>query len=49
VDTARQQDMPLSAIASGHIDLILSIEDIAREIVRIARTAHRGEVVPSGF
>lgn len=35
-DTAGQPDMPESAIASGCIDLILSPEDIAREIVRIA-------------
>lgn len=35
-DTATQPDMPESAIASGYIDFILSPEDIAREIVRIA-------------
>jgi len=35
-DTATQPDMPESAIASGYIDYILSPEDIAREIVRIA-------------
>lgn len=35
-DTAEQPDMPESAIASGCIDFILSPEDIAREIVRIA-------------
>jgi len=29
--------MPESAIASGCIDFILSLEDIAGEIVRIAR------------
>jgi chemotaxis response regulator CheB len=37
-DTAKQPDMPESAIASGCIDFILSPEDIAKEIVRIART-----------
>lgn len=37
LDTAKQPDMPESAIASGCIDFILSPEDIAREIVRIAR------------
>src|SRR5580704_12408059 len=37
LDTAEQPDMPESAIASGCIDFILSPEDIAREIVRIAR------------
>lgn len=35
-DTAGQPDMPKSAIASGCIDFVLSPEDIAREIVRIA-------------
>ena len=36
LDTAGQQDMPESAIASECIDFILSPEDIAIEIVRIA-------------
>lgn len=36
LDTASQPDMPKSAIASGCIDFILSPEDIAQEIVRIA-------------
>jgi two-component system chemotaxis response regulator CheB len=36
LETAGQPDMPESAIASGCIDFILSPEDIAREIVRIA-------------
>jgi chemotaxis response regulator CheB len=35
-DTANQPDMPKSAIASGCIDFILSPEDIAKEIIRIA-------------
>ena len=35
-DTASQPDMPESAIASGCIDFILSPENIAKEIVRIA-------------
>jgi chemotaxis response regulator CheB len=35
-ETAGQPDMPESAIASGFIDFILSPEDIAKEIVRIA-------------
>lgn len=34
-DTAKQPDMPESAIASGCIDFVLSPEDIAREIKRI--------------
>jgi chemotaxis response regulator CheB len=38
-DTAAEPEMPESAIASGCIDFILSPEDIAQEIVRIARTA----------
>lgn len=37
LDTAKQPDMPESAIASGCIDFVLSPEDIAREIVRVAR------------
>ncbi len=37
-DTAGQSDMPESAIASGCIDFILSPEDIALEIVRIAHS-----------
>jgi two-component system, chemotaxis family, protein-glutamate methylesterase/glutaminase len=36
LDTANQPDMPESAIASGCIDFVLSPEDIAKEIVRIA-------------
>ena len=36
LETARHPDMPESAIASGCIDFVLSPEDIAREIVRIA-------------
>ena len=35
-ETAGQPDMPESAIASGYIDFILSPENIAKEIVRIA-------------
>jgi chemotaxis response regulator CheB len=37
--TASQPDMPQSAIDSGCIDFVLSPEDIATEIVRIARAA----------
>ncbi len=37
LDTAIQPDMPESAIASGCIDFVLSPENIAQEIVRIAR------------
>ncbi len=37
LSTASQPDMPQSAIASGCIDLVLSPEDIAKEIVRISR------------
>lgn len=36
LDTARQPDMPESAIASGFVDFILSPEEIAEAIVRIA-------------
>ena len=38
-ETAAQPDMPESAVASGCVDFILSPEDIAKEIVRIARAA----------
>jgi chemotaxis response regulator CheB len=37
LSTAKQPDMPQSAIDSGCIDFVLSPEDIAAEIVRIAR------------
>jgi len=45
LDTATQPDMPESAIASGCIDFVLSPEDIAREIVRIARAEQSTEPV----
>jgi len=35
-DTAKQPDMPESAIESGCIDFILSPEDMAKEIIRIS-------------
>jgi len=35
-DTAKQPDMPESAIASGYIDFVLAPEKIAQEIMRIA-------------
>lgn len=41
-DTAREPDMPLSAIATGYVDFILSVEDIATEIARIACAAEVG-------
>ena len=44
LDTAKQPDMPESAIDTGCINFVLSPEDIAREIVRIAR---REEVTPA--
>jgi len=43
LDTAGQPDMPESAIASGCIDFVLSPENIANEIVRIARAVSRTE------
>jgi len=36
-DTASQPDMPMSAIASGYIDFVLSPEDISRKIKRIVK------------
>jgi len=44
LDTAGQPDMPESAIASGCVDFVLSPEDIAQEIARIARTRKRATV-----
>ncbi len=43
LDTAGQPDMPESAIASGCIDFVLSPEDIAKKIVRIAYADPRAE------
>ena len=40
-ETAMHPDMPDSAIASGCIDFVLSPEDIARQIVRIAHRQAR--------
>jgi chemotaxis response regulator CheB len=40
LDTAKQPDMPASAIASGCVDFILSPENIAKQIVLIA---HKNE------
>jgi two-component system chemotaxis response regulator CheB len=39
LETAAQPDMPESAISTGCIDFVLSPEEIAREIVRIAHEA----------
>jgi chemotaxis response regulator CheB len=39
LDTAGQPDMPQSAIATGCIDFVLSPENIAEEIVRIAHAS----------
>jgi two-component system chemotaxis response regulator CheB len=43
LETAAQPDMPESAIASGCIDFVLSPEDIAQEIVRIAHAVSSTE------
>src|SRR5450755_133968 len=43
LDTAAQPDMPESAIETGCIDFILSPEDIAHEIVRIAHAVSGAE------
>jgi chemotaxis response regulator CheB len=40
-ETAAQPDMPVSAIASGYIDYILSPEDIAKEIKRIIKAGKK--------
>jgi two-component system chemotaxis response regulator CheB len=44
LDTAAQPDMPESAIESGCIDFILSPENIARQIIEIARDTVRQRV-----
>jgi chemotaxis response regulator CheB len=41
LDTAKQPDMPESAIASGCIDFVLSPEDIAGKIAKIAHSVSR--------
>jgi chemotaxis response regulator CheB len=46
LDTAVQPDMPESAIASGCIDFVLSPEDIAKEIVRIAHGDIHQKTIP---
>ena len=43
LETAAQPDMPESAVESGCIDFVLSPEDIAQEIVRIAHAVSRVE------
>lgn len=43
LSTAGQPDMPESAIASGCIDFVLAPEDMAQEIVKIARLGARAD------
>ncbi|MBC7918107.1 MAG: chemotaxis protein CheB [Rhodoferax sp.] len=45
--TASEPDMPESAMASGCIDLVLSPEDIAHEIILIARAEQGSHTTPS--
>jgi chemotaxis response regulator CheB len=45
LETAAHPDMPESAIASGCIDFVLSPEDIAQEIIRIAHAVEHQETV----
>ncbi|OGU14445.1 MAG: chemotaxis protein CheB [Geobacteraceae bacterium GWC2_53_11] len=47
LDTAGQDDMPKRAIASGCIDFVLSPEDIAKQIVRIAQAVDLVSFVPT--
>ncbi len=55
-DSAEYDGMPHSAIAAGHVDFILTPEEIGKELVRIARhpylrpeeTGPRGELVSEG-
>src|SRR4051812_49202426 len=46
LNTSGQPSMPASAIASGCIDFVLSPEDIARQIARIAHSGGRGALAP---
>ena len=47
-DTARQNSMPHSAVASGCVDFVLSPAEIANEIGRIARHPHLFHGAPAG-
>ena len=42
-ETASQPDMPISAIQSGCVDFILSPEEIAKEIIKIAHKVETGK------
>jgi two-component system, chemotaxis family, CheB/CheR fusion protein len=44
--TARFDGMPLAAIATGQVDLVLSPQDIARELARISDLAHPAAPFP---
>jgi len=44
-DSALQPDMPESAIASGFVDFILTPEEIAKKIVRIAKDSKKEHLV----
>jgi two-component system chemotaxis response regulator CheB len=46
LETTEHPDMPESAMASGCIDFVLSPEDIAQEIIRIAHEDGREEKIP---
>jgi two-component system, chemotaxis family, protein-glutamate methylesterase/glutaminase len=47
IETAAQPDMPNSAIASGCVDFVLSPEDIAVEISRIAKSVDKARQAPT--
>lgn len=42
LESAKQPDMPKTAIESGHVDYVLSPEGIARKIASLVRGAHAG-------
>jgi two-component system CheB/CheR fusion protein len=46
-DTAQQNSMPRSAVASGSVDFELAPDEIAREIARIARHPHVALAAPA--
>ncbi len=52
LETAVHPDMPESAIATGCIDFVLSPEDIAKKLVRIAHedtSGHKGKLGAMGY
>jgi two-component system CheB/CheR fusion protein len=47
-DTAKQNGMPLAAMATGKVDLVLTCEEIAEELQRLVKRAPHREAVSGG-